>query len=259
MATIVTKFSDYTIHSVEYFISQIGTELGYRDLPGLTNFEGTNRSTIEIINVTKQHPLVALMAATINPNSNVDDLMASIIPSISVTPGNLSDKGFTLGQTLTPELVDDDFITELTTLLGQTNKEIQSEVLISKNQIETIIGEYNRASSNGMRLQKNEFFKNEEINISVWSENADEDVFLGNLMDSILATLQVGFAGDNSRLRDFQYKINKGLTNFNFGRILFGSEYNLTFLNSYNNYIIYTDPVISGHDFIGTYEIPGDE
>ena len=51
MATIVTKFSDYVINSVEYFISQIETEMSYRDIPGLTSNEAGTRSTIEIINV----------------------------------------------------------------------------------------------------------------------------------------------------------------------------------------------------------------
>jgi len=252
-STIITKFSDYIINSVEYFITQIENELEYRDIQGLSN------GTIDLINVTKQHPIVSLMSATVDPNSNVDDLRANIIPAISVSPGNLSDKGFTIGQTLKTEIVDDDFIDELKVFLAKTNKQIQDDMLITHAQIETIIGEYNRTEAGGMRVQHNEFFKNEEINVAVWSNSPDVDILLSNLMDSMLSSIQVGFAGDGSPLRDFEYKTNKGLTNFNFGRTLFGTEYNLTFLNSFNNFIIYTDDVLSGHDLIGTFEIPGEE
>lgn len=252
MATIVTKFSDYVIHSVEYFIDQIETELGYRDLPGLFN------NKVQKINVTKEHPLAAFMAASLNDVRNTDHLRSSIIPAISVTPGNMSDEGFTLGQSFRPETVDSDFIDRLKYFLNKTNREIQQELLITKNQIETIIGEYNRASENGIRVQINEWHKNEEINVSVWSDTPDIDVALGNIMDSVMATIQVGFSGDESTMRYFRHRVVKGLTNFNFGRVLFGTEYNLTFLNTYKNYIIYTDDVISGHDFEGTFTTPGE-
>ena len=55
-----------------------------------------------------------------------------------------------------------------------------------------------------------------------------------------------------------RFSSNGGLTNFNFGRVLFGTEYNLTFLNTYNNYTIYKDDIVSGHDFYGTYTTPGE-
>lgn len=252
MSTIITKFSDYVIHSVEYFITQIEAELNYRDLSGLTS------SHVDMINVTKEHPLASLMAAQLSDVRNADALRSSIVPAISVTPGNMSDEGFTLGQSYKSEIVDDVFIEDLKLYLDKTNKEIQDSLLITKTQIETIINEYNRADAGTMRVQKNEWHKNEEINISVWSDSPNLDVLLGNLMDSILAIIQVGFVGDNSRLRYFRYRINKGLTNFNFGRVLYGSEYSLTFFNSFDNYIIYTDEKLSEHDFYGTFETLGE-
>jgi hypothetical protein len=44
-----------------------------------------------------------------------------------------------------------------------------------------------------------------------------------------------------------QYKVVKGLTNFNFGRVLFGTEYSITFMNTYNNFTIYKESVITEH------------
>ena len=37
MATIVTKYSDYVINSIEWMIQSIETELNYRDINGLSN------------------------------------------------------------------------------------------------------------------------------------------------------------------------------------------------------------------------------
>lgn len=253
MANIITKYSDYIINSIEYFIERIETELRYRDLPGLSN------NTIEIIKVTKEHPLVALLSTAINDTRNSDLFRSGFLPAISVTPTSSSDEGFTLGQSYQPETVNAEFISQLNYFLDKSSKEIKQEVLMTKSQIELIISEYKKNAEETIRVQRNQWNKNEEISISVWSENADHDILLGNLMDSIMATIQIGFVGDNSALRKFQYRITKGLTNFNFGRTLFGTEYSLTFLNTFNNYIIYSDDIISGHDFIGTFETPGEE
>jgi len=255
MSTLVAKFSDYAIQSIEFFIESIESELSQRDLKGLFN------NKIEIINVTKQHPLATLMAAQLSEQRNADNLRSNIIPAISVTPGTFGEDGFTLGQSYKPSVVDDDFIDDLKFYLDEdmTKKDILRNLLITEDQINTIISEYRRTPAGGMRVQQNEWQKNEEINISVWSDTADIDIILGTLMDSIMAFIQVGFVGDNSKIRNMKLRITKGLTNFNFGRVLYGSEYNLTFTNIYNNFAIYTDDVVSGHDFDGTFVIPSGE
>jgi hypothetical protein len=253
MATLIAKYSDYVINSIEFFITKIKNDIALRDLPGLTN------NKIDSVNVQKQHPLVTLMSAKINDQGrNFDHLRSSIIPAISVTPGNMSEEGFTLGQTYKTEVVDNDFIDILKEYQEKTDKEIQEDVLITQKQIETIISAYNRTSAGGMRVQRNEWSKNEEINISVWSDTPDIDKIFGDLIDSTLASIRVGLVGDNSAIRYLRYSINKGLVNFNYGRTLFGTEYNLTFFNTYSNYNIFTDDVVSGHDFYGTFTTPGE-
>jgi hypothetical protein len=251
--TIIAKYSDYVIDSINFFVDTINEELAFRDIPGLTN------NNVEIIKVTKQHPLVTLMAAQLQENRNLEAVRSGILPAISVTPGNPVEEGFTLGQTLKPEIVDEAFVAILKNFLNMTDKEIRSEVLISKAQIELILGEYKRNPAGTIRAQVHEWRKNEEINISVWNETPDLDIRIGNIMDSLLADLQVGFVGDDSKISNMKWKPTKGLTNFNFGRVLFGTEYNLTFMNTYNNYTIYSDEVLSGHDFVGTFVIPGEE
>jgi|WetSurMetagenome_2_1015567.scaffolds.fasta_scaffold01018_7 hypothetical protein len=248
MPTIISKYSDYAINSIDYFRTKIADELILRDLPGLTD------GRIDIINVSKQHPIVTMM---INKLAGRDETERSgIVPAISVTPSNPTNEGFTLGQGFKPEVVNDAFIAILQTFAGMTDENIQKELLITKTQIGTIIAAYRKLGAGNVLVQVHEWRKNEEINISVWSETPDMDILLGNLIDSIMADIETGFAGDNSKIKKMQYNVVKGLVNFNFGRVLFGTEYSLTFLNTYNNYTIYGDAKINDHEFDGTFEIP---
>lgn len=262
MATVITKYSDYAIQSVEYFIDAIEAALGTRDLKGLTSFvtaDNETKSRIEKINVTKQHPLVSFMMNSLSDVKTADVLRTGLLPAISVMPGNISDGGLTLGQGLQTETVDDAFITALKVFLPKTKKETLRDLIITTDQINLIIAAYRKAAAGMIRAEIHQWRKDEEINVSAWTDNADTDILIGSLLDSIFADIQMGFAGDNSPIMNFKYKITKGLTNFNFGRILFGTEYSLTFTNTYNNYTIYSDDVITGHEFHGTFNASGDE
>jgi len=250
MSTFIAEFSDYAIHSIEYFIDQIETKLSRRDLSGLTN------DKVHKINVSKQHPLASLMGRQL---SGSKELFPGVIPGVSVTPGDMTDEGFTLGQSLNPVLAGSDFITQLDTWLALSDEDRQQSALITNDQITTIKTEYTGlATGQKMILQQNEWRKNENINISMWSDSPDMDILMGNLMDSIIAGIQVGQLGDDSKLKYFRYTTAKGLTNFNFGRVLFGTEYNLTFMNTYINTVVIKDDNISDHDFNGTFIIPGE-
>jgi hypothetical protein len=250
MATIVTKYSDYELHSVEFFIEKINTELAYRDISGLTN------NKVETINVSKQHPLVELMAAQLQNDSSVH--RSALVPKISVTPGNSPDTGFTTGQGLKSGIVDDDFIANLAVYGALDPKDRLDSGLLTNSQITAINTAYAVAETGSMLYESHQWRRNEEINISSWGPSADIDNLISNLLDSILAEVQVGFVGDNSPIVNFKWNVTRGLTNFNYGRVLFGTEYGLTFLNTFNNYTIYTETRISEHENNFTYTTPGE-
>lgn len=252
MATIVTKYSAYALHSIEFFIEKILAELVYRDIKGLTN------DKIEIINVTKQHPLVSLMAAQLNTPTALDVLRSNIVPAISVTPGGAPNEEV-LGAGKQAGIVDADFIADLDIYEAKSPKDRLDDALLSSDQIDLINAAYTAQDAGNVLYELQTWRKKEEINISVWSDSPDIDNLLGNLMDSLLAEIQVGFIGDNSPVVDLGYNTTKGLTNFNYGRVLFGIEYSLTFLNTFNNYTIYSENKISEHDQNFTYTTPGEE
>lgn len=252
MSTEIIKYSGHRIDSIEYFIDAIKDALTDRDLPGLTN------NTVQAIQVTKQHPLATLMNSFLQTNTQADVMRSGIIPAISVTPGNLVETGFTLGQSFKAEVVDDSWIQDFKDLKELSARDRQAEFLLTVKQIDSVIAAHKKAAENSVLCQRNEWRKDEDINVSVWSHSPDIDIILGTLMDSIFADIQVGFAGDSSKIMNFRYRVTKGLTNFNFGRILFGSEFNLTFTNTYNNFTIYQDDRITEHDLEGTFNIPGE-
>ncbi len=253
---VITKYSDYSIQSIEYFITEIENGLAGRDLAGLTAFttlQGETVSRIEKINITKQHPLVSFMLTQLGEARNADLLRTGILPAISVIPGSIGEEGNTIGQSFHTESVDDSFIAILKDYSLQTQKQILKNCLLTKDQINDIISAYRKANTSKLYAQVHQWRKNEEVNVSLWSDNADTDILVSNILDSIMADIQVGFAGDNSPILNFKYRITKGLTNFNFGRILFGSEYSLTFTNTYNNYTIYSEEKISEVEFDPTF------
>jgi hypothetical protein len=248
---IIAKYSDYAVQSIEFFITAIENYLSLRDLPGLTN------NKVEKIIVSKQHPLVTLRSVTLQAR-DVESEMSGLLPAISITPSSMTEEAFTLGESMTFETVDDSFIENLNYYESKTNKEIQKDVLLTQKQIEDIKYEYKRAGEGEIRAKVNQWSRNESLSLSVWSDSADITNLTTRLIDSCLADIAVGFMGDQSQVRSFTSRADKGLANFNFGRTIFGSEYSLTFLNTFNNYTIFFDEKIDEVEVIGEYNIPGD-
>lgn len=249
---IIAQYSDFEVDTINFFIAKIRESIDARGLTGLTNGQ------VDLIPVLKEHPLIQYMESKINPNvRNGDDLRAGMVPGIGVTPGNCDPEMETMGESTEFIVIDDAYISMLKGLLSLSDKEIQQQGVLTKDQINTIIGAYKRLGKGVMRGQLNKWAWNEEVNISCWAESPDYDTIMSRIIDSVLAGLRVGFLGDNSPIRKMKYKPVRGLTNFNFGRVLYGSEFNLTFLNIYTNYTIYTEESITDMTFKPSFIIPG--
>ena len=251
---IIAKYSDYTIQTINYFIEAIESDINARDIKNLTN------GLCDFIKVYKEHPLVTLMASQLGQSRNADLLRTNLLPAIAVTPGSAENVDFGMGLTIAQSIVDDDFIANLKEIYRlESNGAIQSMGLITKNQIELIMAAYKRKDTGVMRLHKNQWGRNEEVNISCWSESQDVDFLMDNIVNSVLSDIRAKFPGDESPIRNMKFKTTRGLTNFNFGRVLFGCEYNLTFLNIYNNYTIFVEDPITDFEADLTFTTPGAE
>ena len=245
---IIAQYSDFEIDTINFFIGKIRDALETRGLSDLTNKQ------VDIIPVLKEHPLVQYMESRINPNRGGDDLRAGILPGIGVTPGSMDPEMDTMGETTEIEVVDDAYIAAMRPYLNESMDNIQKLGVLTVPQLNSIIQAYRRRNGQVMRVQKNTWGYNEEVNVSCWAESPDYDTLMSRIIDSVLAGLKVGILGDNSMLRKMKYKVVRGLTNFNFGRVLYGSEFNLTFFNTYSNYTIYTEDLITEAVTNFTYE-----
>lgn len=250
---LITKYSDFVINPVQFFIDLLTDALTVRDLPGLTS------NMVQAINISKEHPIVTMMANKLSDSRRGEIERSNILPSIGITPGSPKNIAFTLAKSYKPEVVDDAFIATLRSWYDKDMETIQRDLLITQKQIDLIIAAYRRNPARGVRCIKNEWHKNEEINVSLWSEAPDVDIIIGMLLDSIFSDFQVGNDADTTaKIRNMDVNVTKGLTNFNFGRVLYGTEYSLTFMNSYCNYLIYTDAVIDAHTLQSSVAVPGE-
>jgi hypothetical protein len=249
----IARYSDYNIQTINYFATLIEDEINARDIKNLSN------GKIDFIQVTKEHPLVTMMASKLGEGRNADPLRANLLPAIGITPGSAENQDFGMGLSQSDEIIDDDAIAELKALYNlSTNAEIQAEGLITKDQITAITSKYRKMGDSGvMKRHITQWGRNEEVNISCWAETPDIDCLMDNLINSVLAGVRAKFPGDESPIRNAKYRTTRGLTNFNFGRVLFGSEYSLTFLNIYNNYRVYVEDYITGFEFDPTFTTPG--
>jgi len=253
--TIICEFSDYRVQSTEFFLDGVKDYIVNRDLSGLTNAQ------IKQISFAKEHPIITLMSSMLAPGHNADTIRANLIPTISVTPGDLDDQGFTLANAPQVITIDDEYIAGLKECRNLSLINRFKDVLITDSQIDTIISAYKRAGKKkSLRCESREWSWNEKLNLSVWAESIDDSILMSTLADSALIKIKTGIMGDNSPMRNLSYRPARGLTNFNFGRVLYGSEFNLTFLNTYKNYTIYEEPTI-GTDVIlnGTFTVPNGE
>lgn len=245
----IAEYSEYEFNSLNYFCDQIEIALNARDLSGLFN------GKIEKIVVSKEHPLITYIASTLINKKTNETQDGGLLPAIGVTPGTNHAAMETLAKSPDMQLVDDAYIDKLKAIRKATFKERKNDGLITDDQIDNILLAYRKKNTLKMFYKKNSWGWDEEVNVSCWSDNIDRDRILAMVVDSTLARLSVE---ESSPVRNMKYGMTNGLTNFNYGRILFGTEFNLTFFNKYSISSIYTEEHITDVTFVNTFRTPNE-
>lgn len=227
---MVVKYTDYYIESPDWFIKHIQNEINLRNITGLTNGRVSN------VNVSGEHPLASIAVSTITGTS-VD--WSGILPAISVVEGNSDEEVTTIGQGfrgyknfLQSDL--DNLVTRYATM-----KERKSDGLITDLQIQ-LLQESLKNMPNGLWCETREFREREELFIGVWAHNLEEKKIIGNLVRSIIYDMRLAMI--EKGLDDINVRTTKGLVNFNFGKMLYGQESVITFLNGFRNIVVNDDP-----------------
>jgi hypothetical protein len=243
----ISEYSEYEFNSLNYFCDKIEMALNDRDLPGLFN------NKIEKIVVSKEHPLITYIASTLLSSKTNETQDGGLLPAIGVTPGSNHASMETFAKNPVMQLVDDQYIAKLKEIRALDFKERKKDGLITDDQIDNILLAYRKKGTTKMFYQRNSWGWDEEVNVSCWSDNIDRDRILAMIVDSTLARLTIE---QDSPVRNMKYSMVNGLTNFNYGRILFGTEFNLTFFNRYSISSIYTEEHITDVTFVNTFRTP---
>jgi hypothetical protein len=238
---IVTKFTDYAIAVPEFFIDYIGEELGKRDLNGLT------AGRIKSLYPSGEHPLVAL---TGNLLSGSKPNFSGLLPAISVIEADENEENTTVGHGKREnQILNQSFVDDFKNLYPDLT-ERSKEGLLTNEQLDLIAEHIRKQSSDPNNepydgeafTEVQTFWQRENVFVSLWAHNLQERQVLGKLLRSIVYDMRIPLIGRG--VIDASIRISKGLVNFNFGRILYGLEVELNFLNKFNNYTVLTQPVL---------------
>lgn len=229
-ANIITKYTCYYINTPNFLIKYIQNELALRDIPGLTN------NVIKGVRVTGIHPLVKLTGAMMS-TSGGNPRFAGIIPAIAVSEVSESEEigTFNYGER-TPFIIDQKWVDNFRSNHSDVKKRIE-DGLLTDQQLLLI---ENAVATNPIIALKKQIWLNESNIISVWCESLSDRQIIGDLVKSIVFDMRIAMR--EKGIRDISVKIDNGLVNMNFGRILHGMELAIDFTNTIEN-IIVTDEV----------------
>jgi len=240
----VTDYTEYFVDTPGWFIDQIQQALGDRDLRSLTN------ERIEAIKVSSEHPLVQLTGSILQ-NNEPDH--AGLIPSISVIEQPENEESTTIGDGIQVYRSISLAHMEMIKTTYADLAERQKEGLITDNQInKVILAIEQRATEYGvepstieLKAEVEAYWLRESIYVSLWTHHTNERNLLGKLLRSVVYKMRKSMRGRG--LRDISIRTDKGLVNFNFGRLLHGKETEITFLNRMIN-ISVTDEAVRDYD-----------
>lgn len=225
---VLTTYCDYFVFSPDYFIEYIQGELAKRDIPGLSN------GKIDAVKVSGDHPLVTLLASTMQSGT---PRFEGLLPAISVVGSDEPEEGTTVGQGLRPYTVMTQAKLDLLNTVPIATR--YKNGLITDGQIATIQTAITEATSHQLRLGVDEFYQAEKIFVSLWTQTLQEVTILGKILSSILYTMRKDMIAN--RLINIKQRTDIGLRNTNFGRILYGQETAIDYRNTVRNFTVYDD------------------
>jgi len=233
---VIAKYTDYLIFSPDFFIDYISTEIHDRDISGLTN------GRVSAINVTGEHPMVQLVGSIM---STGDPNFAGLLPSISVTESDENEENTTIGHGLREyESVDQTWVDNIKNNYPKLRDRTR-EGIITDKQIQAIETALTNSTEGKLITEVRQFYERQSVFISLWTHNIHERQIIGGLLRSILYDLRLEMI--EKKLRDISIKTSKGLVNFNFGRVLYGQESEISYMSSFRNFTVYDEEEID-HD-----------
>lgn len=230
-----TEYEDFTHYAVavpEWFVRELKEIVNRWDLRSLSN------GRIQAINVHTEHPLVQLTGAVLSTGGQSMPKLAGMLPAISVIEGDEGEEFTTIGQGIRPyQSISNEFLDQFKPGggLADYDKRIQ-EGLMSDSTVQRIES-FIQAQGGPVLAMVNQYFMRETVSVSVWTTTPQEVFLFTRLVRSALFSLRPKLAGLHAT--DIQIRASRGLVNFNFGRVLFGTEFTVTFLNQFSDFRVF--------------------
>jgi hypothetical protein len=241
---IITKFTDFNIDSPNWFINVLKEEFSLRDLKGISN----NR--FEHISISGQHPFIQLVNDLLENENSVKN--TSILPCISVSENDENQEIVTIGEGFRGvKLIDTNILNYIETNYSDYKKR-NKEGILTNNQIETIRTYIN--SGKKLKMLVYEYFLRTSVFVSLWTNTYEEYQILSKILRSILYDIRLKMI--SRKAVDISITSNKGLVNTNFGKIIYGQETEIQFLNGFRNYVVTDEEFLENFDVItsGNYK-----
>jgi hypothetical protein len=241
---IITKFTDFNIDSPNWFINVLKEEFSLRDLKGISN----NR--FEHISISGQHPFIQLVNDLLENENFVKN--TSILPCISVSENDENQEIVTIGEGFRGvKLIDTNILNYIETNYSDYKKR-NKEGILTNNQIETIRTYIN--SGKKLKMLVYEYFLRTSVFVSLWTNTYEEYQILSKILRSILYDIRLKMI--SRKAVDISITSNKGLVNTNFGKIIYGQETEIQFLNGFRNYVVTDEEFLENFDVItsGNYK-----
>jgi hypothetical protein len=233
MSDIIASYTEYTLAVPDYFLNYLSQELIKRDISGLT------AGRIQGIIPTSEHPMVQLTGAVLSGKSQPD--FAGILPAISVVEADETEESTTVSHGSRGWVaINQQFIDDLKAAYP-TMKDRVPEGLVTDSQLDTM-GQTVSNLGGDILGEVHEYWQRESVFISLWAHNLQERQVLGRLLRSIVYKMRLDMTSRG--VVDITIRISKGLVNFNFGRVLYGMEIEITFLNKFTNMDVLNERVL---------------
>jgi len=224
-------FTQFIIDEVKYFIDFITANIAEYKLSELTNGNAG-----DIPSIQGAHPLAIEYGNALAADEEGN--YTSILPAIGVEL--LDDDLFErqlLGAGYKNEEVTQDFIDEVSAI--QLKDRFNNGTIMSNTVLNNIQDAKTAKGSEKLWASSDRYLERISINISIWSEHIEVTRILYMILRSILKRAKRDLSSKG--IKNLMIKGQNALYNYEFGTTLFGSEFNLSFINLHKNVEIDTD------------------
>lgn len=236
----ILTITDYSIKNPDWFVAYLQTEINRRDIRGIT------AGRIPAISVAGEHPFVRLVQRALPEASFSKVDFSGILPAVSAIPGAENEsEARTIGQGL--RSVSKTTRENIETMASVSGNDRVQHGLVSDGQIERL-----RTAIEGRDYLLTEtwsWFIEDTVFVSIWAETVQVIGILEALMRSIVYKMRMSIVAglpDGNRLPgDIRIRLDRGLVNTDFGRVLHGAEYEINFKNYFRNMTFFAESLNS--------------